>query len=371
MRILEAFGEPIADGGQEAFVFGVLDRIDMNGLFIDCLTAYDCRSDYYREKVEMKGGKVFALNLPFAPGRSREMIRAPFRAFLKVHFYDVVHIHSGSTSVLAIMAREAHRAGVKRVIVHSHVAGERDSLKHVLLRWIASLSMKKNVDIYCACSKEAAQWKFEPKYVKVTNIIKNGIDSNAFRYNPVKREELRQRLGLEDAFVIGHVGRFMSQKNHEFLIEVFQEVLSRCDKARLLLVGDGENMQKIQRLVEERRLRERVIFTGSVSNVSDYLQAMDVFVMPSKYEGLPIAAIEAQSTGLPAIVSDCVSHEIELSPDVHFLDLDLGSGVWADCIVKLIGRSRKDNSDLIRAHGFDISDTAKEVRKMYDPDGIG
>ena len=134
MRILESFGEPIADGGQETFVFSVLEKMDLSGLEIDCLTAYDCRSKRYRTLVEEKGGKIYSLHLPFAPGKSRNNIARPFRAFLKKHSYDIVHIHSGSISVLAIMASVADKAGVKKVIVHSHATGDKDSLKHKILR---------------------------------------------------------------------------------------------------------------------------------------------------------------------------------------------------------------------------------------------
>ena len=364
MKVLEAFGEPIADGGQEAFVFIMMDKMDMTGLKIDCLTAYDCRSEKYRSLVERLGGSVYALNLPFAPGKSRGNIRKPFREFLKEHHFDVVHIHSGSISVLAVMAEEAGKAGVKKVIVHSHVNGENDNLKHKFLRFLASIPMSRYVNIYCACSQKAADWKFEPRYAKKTHIIKNGIDTERFSYNPVKRTEMRKELGYKDKFVIGHVGRFNYQKNHEFLIDVFDAVSQRDSSSRLLLVGAGEEMDKIRNLVKKKHQEECVTLTGSVTNVQDYLQAMDVFVLPSRFEGLGIAAIEAQCSGLPVIASDVVPRDATVA-DMKFLPLSASADQWADLILSYKNKERKDNGQKTKAAGFDAVHTAEIVRRMY------
>ena len=365
IRVLEAFGEPIADGGQEAFVFGFLDKMNMKGLMVDCLTAYDCRNDKYKKFVERLNGSIYSLNLPFAPGKSRTLIRKPIKEFLEKHHYDVIHIHSGSISVLAIMAAEADKAGVKRVIVHSHVDGEIDNLKHKVLRFIASLSMRRHVDIYCACSRKAADWKFEPKYASKTYIIKNGIDTEKFKYNPQKRIEMRQKLGVESQFVIGHVGRFNYQKNHEFLINVFEAVVQRDPSCRLLLVGSGDDMKKIQKLVISKCLEDRVTFTGSVTNVEDYLQAMDVFVFPSRFEGLGIVAIEAQCSGLPVVASSAVPTDAKVD-NMTFLPLSEGADRWADMVLLHKSSGRKDNSQKVRAAGFDARHTADMIRRMYD-----
>ena len=362
-RVLEAFGEPIADGGQEAFVFGVLEKMDMSGLHVDCLTAYDCRSEKYRGLVERLGGQVFALDLPFAPGKSRENIRKPFREFLKDSHYDVVHIHSGSISVLAIMAAEAGKAGAGKVIVHSHASGENDNLKHKVLRFLASIPMSRYVTTYCACSKEAAEWKYEPKYAAKAHIIKNGIDIERFGYDPQKRTGIRRKLGIDDRFVIGHVGRFTKEKNHIFLIDIFEAVSQRDSAARLLLVGAGEEMGTIRQLVRQRCLEDRVIFTGSVTNVEDHLQAMDIFVLPSRFEGLGIAAVEAQCAGLPVIASDRVPRSAAFTEKMVFLPLEAGPEKWADEII--LHRDSERAAPGISAAGSDIRLTAKKVRELY------
>ena len=365
IRVLEAFGEPIADGGQEAFVFGVMDKMDMTGLTIDCLTAYDCRSEHYKTLVKKLGGKVYALNLPFAPGKSRENIRKPFAEFMRRHHYDVVHIHSGSISVLAIMAAVADKAGVKKVIVHSHASGDKDNIKHKILRLMASLSMRRHVDVYCACSREAADWKFARKYADRAVIIKNGIDTERFAYRPKKRLEMRSRLGLERSFVVGHVGRFTKEKNHEFLIDAFEKVAEKDPAAKLLLVGAGDEMGMIKTLVKNRGLNDRVIFTGSVANVEDYLQAMDIFVLPSLFEGLGIAAIEAECSGIPVIASDNVPGDIKLTDHVRFISLEAGKDAWANQIISHKDENRAERSEGIIRAGFDINQTAKNIRALY------
>ena len=366
LRVLEAFGEPIADGGQEAFVFNTLEKMDRTGMRIDFLTAYGLTSRHYAGMAEQMGGKIYALKLPFAPGKSRNNIAAPFRAFLRTHSYDVVHVHSGSISVLALMSSVAKRAGVKKVIVHSHVAGEKDTLKHRALRFLASIPMRCSVDVYCACSKIAADWKFEPAYARKAKIIKNGIDTQRFRFDPEKREEVRKRLGLsEEDFVLGHTGRFCYQKNQAFLAEILGALLSKIPGSVLLLVGDGEDIDVIRETVRQKGLETKVIMTGSVTNVEDYLQAMDVFVFPSRFEGLGIAALEAQCAGLPVVLSDHVPGEVRVSDNVVFLPLEDGASRWAEAVRSLPGSQRKDQSRAVRDAGFDIRMTASVIRRLY------
>ncbi len=372
MRVLEAFGEPIMSGGQEAFVFGILNNMDMDGLKIDCLTPYDWENHEYRQLVEKLGGSAYELNLPFRPGKCRMNVAKPFQKFLCYHTYDIIHIHSGSISILAIMAAVADRAGVAQVIVHSHCAGEKDNLKHKLLRFMASFSMKKHVDVYCACSKIAADWKFVRQYSTKAMIIKNGIDIERFRFNAARREEYRKKLGLNvHDYVIGHVGRLSHQKNQEFLVRIFKELAEQESCCRLLLVGDGEDKNSIKALIKSFNLSEKVIMTGNVYNVQDYLQVMDVFVLPSFYEGFPIVAIEAQAAGLPIVASDTITKDIRLVDTMIFLGLQEKTSVWSDKILQLRSVKRITDPWRIKAEGYDIRDTAKVIRELYLKESIG
>lgn len=367
MNVLEVFGEPIMSGGQEAFVFEVLKNMNTENLNIDCLTAYHWVNNDYRQLVEKQGGSIYELKLPFQPGKSRMNIAEPFKAFLKDHKYDVVHIHSGSISVLAIMAAVADEAGVKKVIVHSHSTGEHDSLRHKLLRLAASFSMRKHVDIYCACSKAAAEWKFAQPYADKAIIVKNGIDIERFRFNPLTRNEYRKKLGISDQnFVLGHVGRFSHEKNQRFIVELFQVLQKRLPESKLLLVGDGDDKPMIEQLIHEKNLSGQVILTGNVSNVPDYLQAMDMFILPSLYEGFAIVAMEAQATGLPVLISDTVPRDVKLSDNVAFLSLKENTcEQWINEILRLQNRQRTSNTEQVKQAGYNISNTAEMVRNMY------
>ncbi|MBQ7674511.1 MAG: glycosyltransferase [Alphaproteobacteria bacterium] len=367
MKVLEAFGEPVMNGGQEAFVFGVLKNINMDGLEIDCLTPYDWTNHEYRHLVERLGGSTYELNLPFQPGKSRMNVMEPFRTFLQHHNYDVIHIHSGSISILAIMASVADRAGIRKVIVHSHSTGENDNIRHKILRLLASLSMRKHVDIYCACSKEAAYWKFEPRYANQAIIIKNGIDIDRFCFNNKTREDFRKKLGISDKdFVIGHVGRFSYEKNQQFLVKVFKLLIEKNPNSVLLLVGDGEHKKNVKMKIEELHLSEKVIMTGNVNNVQDFLQAMDVFVLPSKYEGFAIAAIEAQTAGLPVIISDTVPRDVKTTDEMVFLNLNKTPVLnWVNAILQFKNYKRRGNTEKIKNAGYDINSTVATIRNLY------
>lgn len=367
MKVLEVFGEPVLSGGQEAFVFEVLKNINMENLQIDCLTAYGWGNENYRQIVEEHGGAAYELKLPFQPGKSRMNIAEPFRVFLQSHSYDVAHIHSGSISALAVMASVADNAGVKKVIVHSHCTGDNDNFKHKVLRFVASFSMSKHVTTYCACSKEAAEWKFVSRYARQACIIKNGIDTERFAFNPNIRKEYRKKLGInEGCFVLGHVGRFSYQKNQAFLIEIFKQLSERMPTSKLLLVGDGEDREKMETQINELKLTDKVILTGNVTNVQDYLQVMDVFVFPSRFEGFPIVAVEAQNAGLPVVLSDTITPDVKLTDEMSFLNLK-GTPVstWTDKILQFKNHRRKNGAEKIKNSGFDIISTAETVRKLY------
>ena len=257
-------------------------------------------------------------------------------------------------------------SGVLSVIVHSHSAGERESLKHSLLRVAGALSMARHVDVYCACSREAARWKFMGECAERALIIKNGVDLDVFRFQREKRKQIREALQLPDStLVVGHVGRFTYQKNHEFLIEVFAALAAKERDCHLLLIGDGEDRKRIREMAERLGLSDRVTMTGNVDNVSDYMQAMDVFVMPSRFEGLPIVGVEAQATGLPMVLSDAITREIALSDRVSFMSLKDGAPEWAGAIQRYRGCERVSDNAAIRRAGFDEKATARQIGALY------
>lgn len=365
MRILELTGEPIGTGGQEMFIVNVLRHIDMINLQIDWLTPYYCENEAYRKEIEARGGKVICFDLRFNPGGSRNNVVKPLNKFLKEHHYDVVHIHSGSTSVLALCALVAKWNRVKKIIVHSHSTGLAKSLKYYVLKMFTNPILIMCPTHYLACSISAGAWKFPSSVKRKLQIVNNGIDLNLFTPDDAKRAEYRKMLGIpNNTLVIGNVGRFSYVKNQEFLIDVLQKILFKRANVKLVLVGVGETMNEIKSLVISKNLTEDVLFIGGVSNVYDYMQAMDIFAFPSRWEGLGMVGVEAQAIGMPVVASSEIPKVMKLVTDVEFLPLD-DIDIWVDYLNKDTLKSRANNTDIIRQCGYDIELTAKNVRALY------
>lgn len=365
-KVLEMFGEPIISGGQEAFVNNLIMNMDYDELTIDLFTPYYCGNEIYRKNIIDRGGNVFEANLKFAPGKSRKNIIEPLNKLLTKRKYDVVHIHSGSISALAYSARAARKAGVKRVIVHSHSSAEHETLRHIFVKYYTKCMMENYPTDYFACSLEAAKCKFTKRIViDRVKIINNGIDLEKYAYSEDTRKKARQQLKIsEDAFVVGHVGRFAYEKNHIFIVELFRYLMEKDSNMFLILAGDGETMPQIKQKVIEYNIENNVLFLGNISNVNEVMQAMDVFVLPSLYEGLPIVGVEAQAAGLPLLVSANVTQNIDLTDSVRFISINDVKD-WINPIFELKNMPRRSAIDELRKKGFDIKDTAKLIRDIY------
>lgn len=366
-RILEVFGEPIISGGQEAFVNNLVSNIDISGLLIDLYTPYYCGNEYYKKNVLKLGGNVFEENIPFTPGKSRKNIIKPFEKHLKSFHYDVVHVHSGSVSVLAYVAKTAKKCGVNRIIVHSHSPAEKETLKHIAIKILTKRTMQKCPTDFFACSVNAAEWKYPKNIVKNNiTIIKNGINLERYVFDANVRSEIRNNLNIpEDAYVVGHVGRFSHEKNHKFLISVFAKLKKVINNAKLILAGDGDTIEEIKALVKEKEIEDCVSFLGNIPNVNEVMQAMDVFVLPSLYEGLPIVGVEAQAAGLAVIVSANVSDELKLTNSIQYVSIE-DEQLWVNALVRIADeKPRYQNTEKLAKAGFDIHATAELVRSVY------
>lgn len=365
LRVLEITGEPILHGGQEKFIQNLIENIDHSNLIIDVLTPYYCENDAFVQTVKNGGGTCYELKLPFLPGKSRHSLMTPIYEFLKRNYYDAVHVHSGSTSVLAYGAKAARRAGIKNIVVHSHVTGI-TSLKQKMVRFVMGNVVAMNATSFLACSYEAGVAKYPDRIVKNKfKVINNGVNIDKYQYDRMKRNLIRNKYNINDnEYVIGHVGRFSEQKNHEYLISLFDEVHKQISNSRLLLVGDGELKQEIVLNVKKMGLEDSVVFAGNVDNAEDYYQAMDVFVLPSKWEGLPFVIVEAQAAGLPCLVSACTPEAACMSSGMKRLSLEDFTS-WIDECIGMRDTDREDNSEKIRLAGYDIRVTAKQIRNLY------
>lgn len=341
-------------GGLETMLMNYYRAIDRAKVQFDFLTHRDFRADY-DDEIEALGGKIYRLpNLnPF----SRSYLGALDRFFREHPEYRIVHSHLDCMSAIPLKAAKKH--GVPVRIAHSHSSRQDRDLKYPL-KLLFKRSIPGQATQLFACGKEAGKWMFGTDDFRVLN---NAIDAERYRFDPVVRQEVRRELGIPaDAPVVGHVGRFMAPKNHGFLLRIFAEL---PDHARLLLVGDGELLAENERLAEELGVRDRVIFAGLRSDVDRMLQAMDVFVFPSLYEGLPLSVIEAQAAGLPCLISDKVPIECKKTDLVTQIPLDASPAEWAEAVLSAAEAPRGDTLAQIRETGFDIRANAEWLQNYY------
>ena len=251
-----------------------------------------------------------------------------------------------------------------KVVVHSHSSKGRYPKINTIFRQIVNWV----VDTRLSCSKVASEWLFGKRYVQTTEIINNGIDTERFSYNNQQREKIRNQYEIqEEEFLIGHVGRFSHAKNHEFIIEIFENILRINNKAKLMLVGVGGKQKLIQELCKDKKIEDKVIFTGRQSKTNEFYSAFDVFLMPSLFEGLPVVGIEAQSEGLPCYFSNTIDKQISITNNAYVYSLLDSAEEWATKIVQNGKNLNRDNHNMIvRTAGYDIKDTVHKIEEIYD-----
>lgn len=363
MRILEITGEPILHGGQEIYIYNILCGLKNPELQIDVLTPYYCDNELFKQMVSQKKGKVFELKLNFKPGESRKNLYKPVLNFLKKIEYDVIHIHSGSISVLAYEALAANKVKIKKIIVHSHSTGEK-GLRHSIIHALFAPLLTLCPTNYLACSQEAGKMKFPKLVQKKVLVVKNGIDLKKYKRNLPVRDSLRDKFGIsKDSFVIGHIGRFTTEKNHSFLINMFSNLVKKESNCYLVLVGEGELQQRVKDQVKELNIDGKVIFIGAVDNPQDYYNMMDFFVLPSFYEGFSFVTLEAQANGLPCLVSTGVPDAVILSNSVRRLDLN--EKKWEEYLLQHRNEGIQDNESVIRKKGYDLNAVVGVIERLY------
>jgi len=286
--------------------------------------------------------------------------------------YDAFHIHTSFWQGFWLEAI-AKEVGIPKIIVHSHstsiagvedIAQQKQSLKrHFDLR--EKLSPEIATDFW-ACSKEAGEWLFGSKIQKQQiHLVKNAIDVESYAYNKTLREKLRSQLGISDSFVVGTLGGFSYAKNPLFLVKVFELFHSKHADSKLLLIGDGSQKKLITNYLCENNLEECVSILGFQSEVSQYLQAMDCYLLPSLFEGLGISLLEAASTGLPCLASNNIPQEVENIDTVTRLPLNLQTWVQALEEIFLIASHRESGVTSVRRAGYDVRLQVKKLEEMY------
>lgn len=351
--------------GATSVVLNYYSQMDLSKFQIDFLV-HNKVTEEWRVKVEKLGAKVY--EMPRLSGRNMLSYRRQLQKFFNSHRGEYEVIHGNLPNAAFVYLKLAKRVEIPVRILHAHSSRGADVFyKSVRNRILNSIGIKY-ANARIACSQEAAQYLFGT--TENVFMLPNGINMNAFDFDVVKRKNMRKAYGIEDdTMVLGHVGRFVPVKNHQFLIKLVAEYSEQQD-VRLILLGDGDERRNIEKLISEYQIGDKVILTGTVSNVQDYLQMMDVFLLPSLFEGLPLVGIEAQAIGLPCIFSDNVTREVAVSKDVFFCSLD-DKKTWCDIIDKLNIKDEeraeryKNNVQLLKLAGYDLKTGARKLEKYY------
>ncbi len=359
IRVAHIVGE-MNGGGVEAVVMNYFRHIDRTKVQFDFI-AQETSTRVPREEIEKLGGRVFYL----PPYKHICKYRKALYRILKENGYTIVHSHINTLSVFSLSV--AKKAGIKVRIAHSHSTSNKKEWKRNFLKNLLRPFSKRYATHFFACSEYAGKWLFGKRAFEdgKVKIINNAIEPEKFAYNPAERDALRSELGLDGKYVIGHVGRFVAQKNHSFLIDVFDDLQKRDKDARLLLVGDGPLLTETERKVRDLGLADKVVFAGVRSDVERFYQAMDCFVLPSLYEGLPVVGVEAQAAGLPVVASDAMTEETKITPLLKFIRLGQSAANWSGAIEKYKNFERVSSCEMISAAGYDIDREAGLLAEFY------
>lgn len=357
LRILHAVPD-MNSGGIENYIMNMYRNIDRNTIQFDFLVHHANRALFDNE-IEELGGRIY--RLPVLDNKKLLTYRKQLDNLFIQGDWPIVHGHAASLARFYLGAAE--HAGVPVRIAHSHGASFLRTPKGYAKRLLFK-EAKRHANVRLACSTEAGRYLFGKETFQ---LAKNAISSARFSFDDAARIRVRNRLGLgSDDLLVGHIGRYNLQKNHEFLVNVFAELAKVNPKARLLLVGAGEAERKVRAQVNELGLIDKVIFQSVTDEPEAFYAAMDIFVLPSLFEGLPLVGIEAQCSGLPCVFSSEITHEVAISDLAFFLPLDKGPATWAEHIANIpLRTSRKGYASCPVEHGFDCVENAKVMSRFY------
>ena len=355
-------------GGIQEMALKWMKYIDHSMIQIDILSYNHIKPDNYTERVNKLGGKVYVIESFQDKGMFWKSLKQTKEFFKEHPDYDILHAHSSSKAFFVLLA--AKLSGVKVRVLHSHATQFVMTGKFPLFvanflkgpaKWVATN--------YMACSPEAGDFLFGKEERMKGNlfIAHNAIDTNAFKASDDARKNIRKEFGFNDnTFVVGNVGRFRPQKNHRFLIKIFKAVIDLDPTARMVCVGGGELEEDIHLQAKELGIYDKIIFTGIRSDVKDVMQAFDLLVMPSLFEGLPVTGVEAQAVGTPALFADSITVDAPILPSSGFFPLKASPEEWAKKVLSYKGREREDKPERwIKEKRYDIVHESKRLEQFY------
>lgn len=343
--------------GLQSFIMNIYRNIDKTKVQFDFLVHYK-EKQFYDNEIEQLGGRVFKLSV-----REDYNIIKYWRElnnFFKTNNYDIVHGHMDTLGAVYLLA--AKRNGIKVRIAHAHTDYVQSGIKKIPRLAMISL-FKRNANYLFACSKQSGKFMYKQSDFM---IYRNAIDVDKYAYNQITRANVRERLGIKDCIVLGHVGRFNEVKNHDFIFTLLKKLIPQIPNIKLLLIGGGELESHINKRISELNLKDYVIVLKNRSDVEKLYQAMDLFLLPSLFEGIPLVGVEAQSSGLPCLFSDRVNKEVSVTNNAFFLSIDNGTEVWEKKIIDICRNYvRMDQTNEVKNKGYDSKNVARQLEQFY------
>jgi glycosyltransferase involved in cell wall biosynthesis len=341
-------------GGAETFLMKLYRAMDRTAYQMDFCVSIKTKG-FYDDEIESMGGRIFRITPKTEDiGRFRRELENVVR---EGGYKYVLRITSNGLGFLDLMI--AKKAGAEICSARSSNSSDGSGVKAKAAHILGRLLYSKYVDVKIAPSDLAGEYSFGKKAVERGEVIflNNGIDLERFSYSEEGRRAVRKELGLSESdLVIGHIGRFNVQKNHGYLLRIFAKLIEEKPEAKLLLVGGGELEQEIRERVSELKIADSVIFAGIRKDVPELLSAMDVFVLPSLYEGMPNTVIEAQAVGVPCVISDTITREANVTGNVEYLSIELAPESWAQALCRERKAPRGAAAGIMRERGYSIYD---------------
>lgn len=358
MKRLLCILDSLDTGGAETFMMKIYRRMNKEQYQMDFVV---CKDGFYDDEVRKMGGRIFVI-----PLRTKHFLKSflMLRQIVKKNHYKSV-LKLGTSPIVAFDLLAVKLGGAEKICLRSCNAPKNISKKQKILDFLLRPLMNRLANVKLAPSDLAGRYTFGDKLYERGEVVllKNALDLEKYKYSESEREKIRQELWLGDSFVVGHIGRFVPQKNHNFLIKVFCELKKTNENSKLVLVGTGPLESDIKKSCDELKIREDVVFAGVRDDIPSLLSAFDVFLLPSLYEGMPNTVIEAQASGLLCIISDAVTKQADVTGGVKYISLSKNPKDWAEVVLEVKDSPRMENSDKMRDNGYSIEDS---VQKFVD-----
>ncbi len=339
-------------GGAESVLMNYYREMDSSDICFDFFV-FSNKKEFFENEIISRNGKIIKAD---PDDRLRSGMKL-LKELGKSNKYDAIEIHTENAhSVIWVII--SYLSGFKKVIVHSHSTNNSKKIEHFLCKIMLNLFPIRKF----SCGKEASKYMF---FSDSAYLVNNAIDLRKYAYNETVRKKVRFELGINDELILGHVGRFIELKNHKLLLNICKCFIDDGVNFKLLLIGDGELFQSIEKMAKKLEIENYVIFTGNVNNVSDYLQAMDLFALPSYYEGFPTVAVEAQAAGLKCLLSDTITPDVNVTELVEFYSIKESAKAWEKKIKAMLPYERIDTSSKLQNRGLDIVTETKKLTKVY------